>query len=285
MNQTDATLEQLNEKLSSATCVNETIERTQRFFKEKKGKLERNEASELKNNWKEQFFQESKGQFAQKEDEKEMNSKCLKMQNTKYTLDLVPCITDIRTLAVEYREVMDRDPYKRYEESVKKVLCLSNALIEEKTLMEEEVKRLNRAFDKSVDKPDHAFSLSDALFDFKRVYQASNREKSELHCFADYSAIQSYLESILSIPSTEACCERFFRVCSQIVRKPYNTNMKQETLSDLSYLKHYSQVAMAICQSRDVFEQLEMMLSACFIYMSLVIVFLIISKKRQRLCI
>lgn len=265
MKQAGATLEQLNGKLPSATSVNEAIERTQRIIKGETMKAGRGiKRLNSKTTGKKSYYRNAKGQFAKKEDEKEMKSKCLKMQNTKYTLDLVPCITDIRTLAVEYREVMDRDPYKRYEKSVKKVLCLSNALIEEKNLMEEEVKRLNRAFDKSVDKPDHAFSVSDSLFDFKRVYQASNREKSELHCFADYSAIQSYLESILSIPSTEASCEHFFRVCSQIVRKPYNTNMKQETLSDLSYLKHYSQVAMAICQSRDVFEQLEMMLSVCF---------------------
>lgn len=280
MKQAGVTLEQLNEKLPSAASVNEDIERTQRI---KNGEIVEArkgvKREHSKKTGKKCFYRNEKGQFAKKEDEKEMRSKCLKMQNTEYTLELVTCVTDIRTLSMKYKEEMDRHPYKRYMKDVKKVLYLSNALIEEKTLMEEEVRKLNCAFDKNSDKPDNVASVPDALFDFKRVYQASNREKSELHCFADYSVVQSYMESILSIPSTEASCERFFRVCSQIARKPYNTNMKQETLSDLSYVKYYSQVAMAICESRDVFEQLEMMLFVCFNYMLLLIVFLIICKN------
>ena len=47
------------------------------------------------------------------------------------------------------------------------------------------------------------------------------------------------MEVVLSIPATEAVCERFFRYSSLFTKRQYVTRLKESTVRDYSYVKHY----------------------------------------------
>ena len=48
------------------------------------------------------------------------------------------------------------------------------------------------------------------------------------------SAIEKLLADVLSIPATEAVCERLFRISSGIARRNYVTNIKPTTVKTLT---------------------------------------------------
>ena len=47
------------------------------------------------------------------------------------------------------------------------------------------------------------------------------------------------MDLVLSVPATEAVCERFFRHSSLFAKRQYVTNLNEETARDYSYIKHY----------------------------------------------
>ena len=98
--------------------------------------------------------------------------------------------------------------------------------------------------------------LLDDLFDFRRFYHFSNPYCSEINCFSN-TCTQEFLEKYLSIPASEAVCERFFRRTSQVVRKSYITNILPSTVSNLAYIDFYKDVLMKILMKEDVRPTLE----------------------------
>ena len=64
--------------------------------------------------------------------------------------------------------------------------------------------------------------------------------------------IQCLLETVLSVPATEAVCERFFRQTSLTVKRQYVTNMNDDTLRSIAMIKYKKDVFYAICYGKDV---------------------------------
>ena len=50
--------------------------------------------------------------------------------------------------------------------------------------------------------------------------------------------VQCLLETVLSVPATEAVCERFFRQTSLTVKRQYVTNMSNDTLRSIAMIKY-----------------------------------------------
>ena len=66
------------------------------------------------------------------------------------------------------------------------------------------------------------------------------------------SAIEKLLNDVLSIPATEAVCERLFRISSRIVRRNYVTNIKPTTVKTLTILRSFGDAAIALLDNKDV---------------------------------
>ena len=64
--------------------------------------------------------------------------------------------------------------------------------------------------------------------------------------------VQCLLETVLSVPATEAVCERFFRQTSLTVKRQYVTNMNDDTLRSIAMIKYKKDVFYAICYGKDV---------------------------------
>ena len=64
--------------------------------------------------------------------------------------------------------------------------------------------------------------------------------------------VQCLLETVLSVPATEAVCERFFRQTSLTVKRQYVTIMKDDTLRSIAMVKYKKDVFYAICYGKDV---------------------------------
>ena len=61
------------------------------------------------------------------------------------------------------------------------------------------------------------------------------------------------LEEVLSIAATEAVCERYFRICSTIVNKPYITSMNAETVNDMVFVRYHKIPLCKLIQGRKCF--------------------------------
>ena len=64
--------------------------------------------------------------------------------------------------------------------------------------------------------------------------------------------VHCLLETVLSVPATEAVCERFFRQTSLTVKRQYVTNMNDDTLRSIAMIKYKKDVFYAICYGKDV---------------------------------
>ena len=64
--------------------------------------------------------------------------------------------------------------------------------------------------------------------------------------------VQCLLETVLSVPATEAVCERFFRQTSLTVKRQYVTNMNNDTLRSIAMIKYKKDVFYAIYYGKDV---------------------------------
>ena len=57
-----------------------------------------------------------------------------------------------------------------------------------------------------------------SLYDFDICYQLSSSTQTFQNRYVDENGVQCMLEEVLSIAATEAVCERYFRICSTIVK-------------------------------------------------------------------
>ena len=64
--------------------------------------------------------------------------------------------------------------------------------------------------------------------------------------------VQCLLETVLSVPATEAVCERFFCQTSLTVKRQYVTNMNNDTLRSIAMIKYKKDVFYAIYYGKDV---------------------------------
>ena len=113
-----------------------------------------------------------------------------------------------------------------YEEIAKKRAELAESI--KKVLLKEGYKKEIRT------------EFKEALYDFSRTYEASAfKTNKNIEIFNSRSYIQLLMEVVLSIPATEAVCERFFRYSSLFTKRQYVTRLKESTVRDYSYVKHY----------------------------------------------
>ena len=66
------------------------------------------------------------------------------------------------------------------------------------------------------------------------------------------SAIEKLLDDVLSIPATEAVCERLFRISSGIARRNYVTTINPVTVKTLTLLRYFGDAAIALFDNKDV---------------------------------
>ena len=66
------------------------------------------------------------------------------------------------------------------------------------------------------------------------------------------TVIEKIMDDVLSIPATEAVCERLFRICSGIARRNYVTKIKPETVQTLTTLHYFREAAIALLSHKDV---------------------------------
>ena len=92
-----------------------------------------------------------------------------------------------------------------------------------------------------------------SLYDFDICYQLSSSTQTFQNRYVDENGVQCMLEEVLSIAATEAVCERYFRICSTIVNKPYITSMSAETVNDMVFVRYYKIPLCKLIQGRKCF--------------------------------
>ena len=125
---------------------------------------------------------------------------------------------------------------------------MSTAKVERMNRMREEITKKRAELAESVKKilvedgykKEIPKDLKETLYDFSRTYEASAfRTVNTTKVYICKSYIQLMMEMVLSIPATEAVCERFFRYSSLFTKRHYVTNLKESTVRDYTYIKHY----------------------------------------------
>ena len=94
---------------------------------------------------------------------------------------------------------------------------------------------------------------SERLWSFKNVYHflQVDLDKNGKDPHAS-SVVEKIMDDVLSIPATEAVCERLFRICSGIARRNYVTKIKPETVQTLTTLHYFREAAIALLSHEDV---------------------------------
>ena len=95
-----------------------------------------------------------------------------------------------------------------------------------------------------------------SLYDFDICYQLSSSTQTFQNRYVDENGVQCMLEEVLSIAATEAVCERYFRICSTIVKKPYITSMNAETVNDMAFMRYYKIPLCKLIQGKEMFSSL-----------------------------
>ena len=95
-----------------------------------------------------------------------------------------------------------------------------------------------------------------SLYDFDICYQLSSSIQTFQNRYVDENGVQCMLEEVLSIAATEAVCERYFRICSTIVKKPYITSMNAETVNDMAFMRYYKIPLCKLIQGKEMFSSL-----------------------------
>ena len=100
-----------------------------------------------------------------------------------------------------------------------------------------------------------------SLYDFGICYQLSSSTQTFQNRYVDENGVQCMLEEVLSIAATEAVCERYFRICSTIVNKPYITSMSAETVNDMVFVRYYKIPLCKLIQGKEMFSNLSSVLN------------------------
>ena len=126
--------------------------------------------------------------------------------------------------------------------------CMSEANMEEMKRKQEEITKIRAELVEDIKKvllkegykKEISTELREALYDFSRTYEASAfKTNKSIEFFNSRSYIQLLMEVVLSIPATEAVCERFFRYSSLFTKRQYVTRLKESTVRDYTFVKHY----------------------------------------------
>ena len=81
----------------------------------------------------------------------------------------------------------------------------------------------------------------------------------------DKNGVQRMLEEMLSMTAMKAVCERYFRICSTIVKKPNITTMNAETVNDIAFLTYYKIPLCNLVQGKDMCFQFELCVYKIFL--------------------
>ena len=100
-----------------------------------------------------------------------------------------------------------------------------------------------------------------SLYDFDICYQLSSSTQTFQNRYVDENGVQCMLEEVLSIAATEAVCERYFRICSTIVKKPYITSMNAETVNDMASMRYNKIPLCKLIQGKELFSNLSSVLN------------------------
>ena len=100
-----------------------------------------------------------------------------------------------------------------------------------------------------------------SLYDFDICYQLSSSTQTFQNRYVDENGIQCMLEEVSSIAATEAVCERYFRICSTIVKKPYITSMNAETVNDMVFVRYHKIPLCKLIQGKEMFSNLSSVLN------------------------
>ena len=100
-----------------------------------------------------------------------------------------------------------------------------------------------------------------SLYDFDICYQLSSSTQTFQNRYVDENGVQCMLEEVLSIAATEAVCERYFRICSTIVKKPYITSMSAETVNGMVFVRYYKIPLCKLIQGKEMFSNLSSVLN------------------------
>ena len=102
-----------------------------------------------------------------------------------------------------------------------------------------------------------------SLYNFDIFYQLSSPTQLYDNRYVDENGVQRMLEEVLSIAATEAVCERYFRICSTIVKKPYITNMNAEIVSNMAFIRYYKIPLCKLINKKDMFSNLSSLFNCC----------------------
>ena len=103
---------------------------------------------------------------------------------------------------------------------------MEKQLNEKKSRMKEEALEKNmceKGYKKEI-----PIGLWKALYDFQNTYEESSYKlPTRRIVYHQSSGIQAMMELVLSVPATEAVCERFFRHSSLFAKRQYVTNLNE----------------------------------------------------------
>ena len=121
--------------------------------------------------------------------------------------------------------------------------------------LKDEMMKINQSEVKIIREVDTITNIraDSSLYDFDICYQLSSSTQTFQNRYVDENGVQCMLEEVLSIAATEAVCERYFRICSTIVKKPYITNMNAETVNDMAFMRYYKIPLCKLIQGRKCF--------------------------------
>ena len=121
--------------------------------------------------------------------------------------------------------------------------------------LKDEMMKISQSEVKTIKEVDTITSIraDSSLYDFDICYQLSSSTQTFQNRYVDENGVQCMLEEVLSIAATEAVCERYFRICSTIVKKPYITSMNAETVNDMAFMRYYKIPLCKLIQGRKCF--------------------------------
>ena len=129
--------------------------------------------------------------------------------------------------------------------------------------LKEEMMKISQSEVKIIKEVDTIASIraDSSLYDFDICYQLSSSTQTFQNRYVDENGVQCMLEEVLSIAATEAVCERYFRICSTIVKKPYITSMNAETVKDMAFMRYYKIPLCQLIQGKDMFTTMSSVLN------------------------
>ena len=131
--------------------------------------------------------------------------------------------------------------------------------------LKDEMMKISQSEEKIIKQVDEIKNIrvDPSLYNFDIFYQLSSPTQLYDNRYVDENGVQRMLEEVLSIAATEAVCERYFRICSTIVKKPYITNMNAEIVSNMAFIRYYKIPLCKLINKKDMFSNLSSLFNCC----------------------